>query len=227
MSEIRVLLVDDHDVVRDGLRALLEQEPGMAIVGDAGDGPSGLKLARQLRPNVVVMDVRMQGGDGIEACREIVETVPEASVLILTSFGTEDAVMAALVAGASGFLVKNTGRTAFVDAIRALASGHSLLDPSVTRGVTQRLVALARQDGPAEVAGLSPREREVLLYLAQGQTNREIAERLVISTATARNHVSHILEKLGLSRRSEAAALAARLGLDRDDGRDQRRTDTR
>jgi DNA-binding NarL/FixJ family response regulator len=159
------------------------------------------------------MDIRMGPLDGIEACRAIRERVPEAAVLIFTSFGTDEAVMSALVAGASGFLVKNTGREDLLRAIRALAGGHSLLDPAVTRRVTEQLVALAQRSEPAEIAGLSPREREVLLRIAEGDTNRQIAERLVISEATARNHVSHVLEKLGLSRRSEAAALAARLKL--------------
>jgi two-component system response regulator DevR len=209
----RVMLVDDHEIVRFGLRSLIDSEPDMQVVGEAIDGASAIRQAEALRPDVIVMDIRMGPLDGIEACREIRARLPEVAVLMFTSFGTDEAVMSALVAGASGFLVKNTGRDDLLRAIRALAEGHSLLDPAVTRRVTEQLVALASKAEPAEIAALSPREREVLLRIAEGDTNRQIAERLVISEATARNHVSHVLEKLGLSRRSEAAALAARLRL--------------
>ncbi len=211
---IRVLLVDDHEVVRVGLRTLLDAEDGITVVGEAEDGPAAIRLAHTLDPDVVVLDIRMGAMDGIEACRAIKEVRPAAAILILTSFASDETVMGALVAGASGFLVKNTGRAEFVRAVRTLAAGNSLLDPSVTRRVTERLVALSQRNGPEELADLSPREREVLVRLAHGETNRQIAERLVISEVTARNHVSRILEKLGLSRRSEAAALAARLRLD-------------
>lgn len=190
----------------------------MSVVGEAVDGPAAVRQAEALRPDVVVMDVRMGAMDGIEACRLIRQRLPACAVLILTSFGTSEAVMAALLAGASGFLVKNTGRADLIRGIRALAAGQSLLDPAVTRRVTERLVELAASHETAEVACLSPRERQVLLRIAKGDTNRQIADHLVISEITARNHVSHVLEKLGLSRRSEAAALAARLHLDDDRG---------
>ncbi len=217
MPRTRVMLVDDHEIVRFGLRSLIDSEPDMQVVGEAIDGASAIRQAEALRPDVIVMDIRMGPLDGVEACREIRARLPEVAVLMFTSFGTDEAVMSALVAGASGFLVKNTGRDDLLRAIRALAEGHSLLDPAVTRRVTEQLVALASKSEPAEIAALSPREREVLLRIAEGDTNRQIAERLVISEATARNHVSHVLEKLGLSRRSEAAALAARLRLDAPD----------
>lgn len=213
MPPIRVLLVDDHEVVRIGLRAMLELEPDIRVAGEAADGPTALALVPSLQPDVVLMDIRMGAMDGIEACRELKALLPEVAVLMLTSFGTEESVLAALMAGASGFLLKNTGRTEVLRAVRAVAAGQSLLDPAVTRKVTERLVQLAKQEENAELAQLSPREREVLALVAQGCTNREIAERLVLSEVTARNHVSHILEKLGMSRRSEAAAFAARLGL--------------
>ncbi len=213
MPPIRVLLVDDHEVVRMGLRAMLELEPDIRVAGEAADGPEALALAPPARPDVVLMDIRMGAMDGVEACREIKALLPETAVLMLTSFGTEESVLAALMAGASGFLLKNTGRAELLRAVRAVAAGQSLLDPAVTRKVTERLVKLAKQEEHAELAQLSPREREVLALVAQGCTNREIAERLVLSEVTARNHVSHILEKLGMSRRSEAAAFAARLGL--------------
>jgi DNA-binding NarL/FixJ family response regulator len=212
------MLVDDHEIVRFGLRSLIDAEEDMHVVAEAIDGPSAIRQADAARPDVIVMDIRMGPLDGIEACRAIRERLPETAVLMFTSFGTDEAVLGALVAGAAGFLVKNTGREDLLRAIRALAAGHSLLDPAVTRRVTERLVALASATDPPEIAALSPRERQVLLRIARGDTNRQIADHLVISEATARNHVSHVLEKLGLNRRSEAAALAARLRLD-DPGR--------
>lgn len=180
MTRIRVLLVDDHEVVRLGVRSVLESEAGIVVVGEVSDGAAAIRQAEALQPQVVVMDIRMGSVDGIEACRTIKERVPGAAVLILTSFGTDEAVMEALVAGASGFLVKNAGRTELIRAVQALAEGHSLLDPSVTRRVTERLVALSNKAGPPEIAELSPREREVLVRIAHGDTNRQIADRLVI-----------------------------------------------
>jgi DNA-binding NarL/FixJ family response regulator len=213
MAPIRVLLVDDHEVVRIGLRSLLELEPDIVVAGEAGDGDAAVAQAVAVRPEVAILDVRMGEMDGITACREIRSRCPQTAVLMLTSFGTEEAVLASVMAGAAGFLLKNAGRATLLQAVRALALGQSLLDPAVTRTVMHRLVQLTAQTGPSEVAHLSDREREVLLLVAEGLTNRAIADRLIISEATARNHVSHILEKLGLSRRSQAAALAARLGL--------------
>lgn len=210
----RILLVDDHEVVRVGLKTLLESEEDLVVVGEAADGPSAVRLASSLAPDVIVMDVRLGAMDGIEACREVKSHQPQVAVLILTSFASDEAVMSALMAGASGFLVKNTGRAEFIRAIRVLAAGQSLLDPSVTRKVIERLVTIAAKSEPEELAALSNREREVLVRLAHGDTNRQIAQHLVISEATARHHVSNVLEKLGLSRRSEAAALAARLRLE-------------
>ena len=219
MTPIRVLLADDHEVVRVGLRSLLEIEPDMRVVAEAADGATAIRAAQAHRPDVVIMDVRMEPIDGIAACREVKSLLPETGVLMLTSFGTEEAVLAALMAGASGFLLKNAGRAEVLRAVRAVARGESLLDTAVTRRVTERLVALATRTEHDEVAQLSTREREVLALVAEGRTNREIAARLVISEATARNHVSHILDKLGMSRRSEAAAFAARMGLLRPDDR--------
>ena len=213
MARIRVLLVDDHKVVRVGLRTLLEMEPDITVAGEAPDGDAAVREAAAVRPDVVLMDVRMGPTDGIDACRQIKSALPEVGVLMLTSFGTEEAVLASLMAGASGFLLKNTGRSDLLRAVRTVATGQSLLDPAVTGRVTRRLVELADAAEDPRVATLSPREREVLSLVARGYTNKQIAEDLVISDATARNHVSHILEKLGMSRRSEAAAFAAEIGL--------------
>jgi DNA-binding NarL/FixJ family response regulator len=213
VTPIRVVIADDHEVVRAGLRSVLEADGDITVVGDADSGEQAIVVVLAQRPDVVVLDVRMGGMDGIAACREIRSRAPATAVLMLTSFGTEEAVMAALMAGASGFLLKNTSRADLVRAITAVAGGQSLLDPAVTRQVTDALIRLARSHGPSELATLSAREREVLVRLAHGDTNRQIADHLVISEVTARNHVSHVLEKLGLSRRSEAAALATRLRL--------------
>ncbi len=213
MADTRLLIVDDHEVVRAGLRALLQLHDGLTVVGEAADGEEAIREALRLRPDVVLMDVRMGAMDGIEACRALKSELPAVRVLMLTSYGTQEAVLAALMAGAAGFLLKNAGQHELVRAIRAVARGESLLDPAVTRLVTQRLVELSERAEHPLLKALSPREREVLALVAQGGTNREIALRLVISEVTARNHVSHILEKLGVHRRAEAAALAAQLGI--------------
>lgn len=213
MGTIRVLLVDDHEVVRAGLRAMLEIEPDLRVIGEASDGARAVLDAESLGPDVVIMDVRMDTMDGIASCREIKSRMPQTGVLMLTSFGTNEAVLAALVAGASGFMLKNAPRTELLRAVRAVGAGQSLLDPSITKTVTNRLVELTEQAEHPAIAALSPREREVLALVAHGATNREIADRLVVAETTARNHVSHILEKLGMARRSEAAAFAAQVGL--------------
>lgn len=210
---IRVMLVDDHEILRTGIRAVFELEDDIEVVAEAGDGPSAVEAARRTRPDVVLMDIRMGASDGITACREVKAELPATKVLMLTSFGTEEAVLSSLMAGASGFLLKNTGRDGLLQAVRTLAAGGALLDPAVTGQMVRKLVTLAQSRGPDELAELTDREREVLALIATGKTNREIAAELVISEATARNHISHIFEKLGLSRRSEAAALATRLGL--------------
>ena len=213
MARIRVLIADDHEVVRVGLRTLFEAERDIQVVGEAADGEAALREAQAKRPQVVLMDVRMGPTDGIQACRQIKSEMPDIGVVMLTSFGTEEAVLASLMAGASGFLLKNTGRADLLRAVRAVAKGESLLDPAVTGRMTRRLVELAAKAEDERMAALSAREREVLQLVAQGLTNRQIAERLVIAEATARNHVSHILDRLGMSRRAEAAAFAAQMGL--------------
>lgn len=213
MAKIRVMLVDDHEILRTGIRAVFELEGDIEVVAEAGDGPAAVEQAERHRPDVVLMDIRLGASDGITACREVKAVLPSAKVLMLTSFGTEEAVLSSLMAGASGFLLKNTGRAGLLAAVRTLAGGGALLDPAVTGAMVQKLVTLATTKGPDELAELTDREREVLALVALGKTNKEIAADLVISEATARNHISHIFEKLGLSRRSEAAALATRLGL--------------
>lgn len=213
MKRIKLMIVDDHEVVRLGLKAALELEDDLEVVGDFGDARVALREAEIQRPDVVLMDVRMPGIDGIEACRLLRDSLPDTRVVMLTSYSDEQAVFSSIMAGASGYLLKNTGRAELLSAVRAAASGESLLDPAVTRRVLERLKILTVKEEAREVAMLSDREKEVLALVAQGCTNKEIAAQLIISENTARNHVSRILDKLGLTRRSEAATFAAQHGL--------------
>jgi two-component system response regulator DevR len=213
MKRVKVMIVDDHEVVRLGLRAALEPEEDIELTGDAGNAQAALREAQVRRPDVVLMDVRMPGTDGIQACRAIRDVLPETRVVMLTSYSDEDAVFASIMAGAYGYLLKNTSRAELLNAIRSVARGESLLDPAVTARVLARFKELTAREQDREVALLSEREKEVLSRVAQGFTNKEIAARLNITEHTARNHVSHILEKLGLTRRSEAATFAAQHGL--------------
>jgi len=215
---IRILVVDDHAVVRRGLQAVLADEAGLEVVGEAANARDAVARARALQPDIVFMDIRMGEADdasGIDACRQIRDELPETQVIMFTSYGERESVLSSIMAGATGFLTKNVSHAQLIQAIRAAGRGESLLDTGVTRGVIERLAELSRSTAPAG-AGLSEREREVLLLIAQGLTNKEIAARLFVSPFTARNHVIHILDKLGLSRRAEAAAQAVRLGLLRE-----------
>jgi len=202
MARIRIMIVDDHEVVRLGLRTAFELEPDLAVVGEASNGGEALAKMAVLAPHLILMDVRMEKMDGIEACREIKSRYSSVNILMLTSYVDDDAVAASVLAGASGYLLKNVSRAELLRAIRLVAAGQSLLDTSATKRVMERL--------QTQIPGneLTEREREVLALVARGYTNKQIAEALYVTEKTARNHVSHILEKLGLSRRSEAAAFA-------------------
>ena len=217
MAQIRVVIVDDHEVVRSGLKAILEPEDDLEIVGEASSGEQAILEVARLNPGVVLMDVRMEQMSGIEACRSIKSAHPQVNVLMLTSFAEEEAVMSAIMAGASAYLLKNVGRAELIRAIRGVAAGQNMLDPSVTRRVMERLAQLAAKEEARELDDLSQREKEVLSLIAKGATNKAIADELVISEHTARNHVSRILDKLGLSRRSEAAVFASKHGLLREE----------
>jgi two-component system response regulator DevR len=209
MTRIRLMIVDDHEVVRLGMRAAIELEPDIQIIGEASNGAEAVAKMAVLDPQVILMDVRMQDMSGIEACREIKSDHPQAIILMITSYTDEDAVMASMLAGASGYLLKNVSRAELLQSIRQVASGQTLLSSDATRGVIKRMNALtAGTGGDRAGAELTEREREVLALVARGHTNKQIAEVLIVSEKTARNHVSNILEKLGLSRRSEAAAFA-------------------
>ncbi|MBO0783551.1 MAG: response regulator transcription factor [Ktedonobacteraceae bacterium] len=208
MAKIRLMIVDDHEVVRLGMRAAFELEADIQVVGEASDGAEALAKVSVLDPQVILMDVRMQHMSGIEACREIKSRYPAVHILMITSYSDEEAVFDSIIAGADGYLLKNVSRTELLKSLRLIASGQSLLDPNVSKRALARMTGLA--DGSEQTPGeeLTEREREVLALVARGYTNKQIAETLYMSEKTARNHVSHILEKLGLSRRSEAAAYA-------------------
>jgi len=201
LAKTRLMIVDDHEMVRLGLRTAIELEPDLSVVGEASNGAEALAKVDVLDPQVILMDVRMEKMGGIEACREIKSRYPGISILMITSYTDEDAVVSSVLAGASGYLLKNVSRAELLRSIRAVASGRSLLDTDLAKKAMERL---------AETPGseLTEREREVLALVARGYTNKQIADALYVSEKTARNHVSHILDKLGLSRRSEAAAYA-------------------
>jgi two-component system response regulator DevR len=204
----RVLICDDHEVVREGLRTLLSRRQDMAVVGEAGTMQEAIETAAKAKPDVVIMDVRLPDGSGVEACRAIREARPETHVIMLTSYADDEALFASIVAGASGYLLKQTRGQAVVDAIQAVAQGRSLLDPDVTGKVLERVRRGRDQEDPA-IASLTDQERKVLEQLAEGKTNREIGTALFLSEKTVKNYVSRILDKLGLSRRAQAAAYMA------------------
>ncbi len=206
---IRVLVVDDHDVVREGLRALLRRNPDIEVVGEAGTAAAALQEAQRLQPDVVVLDVRLPDGSGVEVCRDIRAERPDTRVLMLTSYADDQALFASIMAGAAGYLLKETRGAALLDAIVAAARGGSLLDPTLTRQVFEHLRTAGAEDKDP-LAQLSEQERRILNLIAEGKTNREIAAEVYLSDKTVKHYVSNILSKLQMTRRSEAAALWAR-----------------
>ena len=209
MSEIRVMLVDDHEVVRQGLAALLERREHLRVVAEAGTVAEAVAAAERVQPDVIVMDVRLPDGTGIEACRDIRAERPDIRVLMLTSYADDEAVYAAIVAGAAGYLLKQTRGRELVSAIEAVARGESLLDPSVTATVLQRMRELATGGHKDPLSDLTEQERRILGLIAEGKTNREIAGTVYLSEKTVKNYVSTILSKLGMERRAQAAAFMA------------------
>ncbi|MEX2159853.1 MAG: response regulator transcription factor [Dehalococcoidia bacterium] len=209
VEQARVLLVDDHDVVREGLRALLRRRDELVVVGEADSVASAIEAARASQPDVVVMDVRLPDGTGVQACRAIRAERPDTKVIMLTSYADDEAVLASIMAGASGYLLKQTRGQDLLDAIGRVLRGESLLDPVVTSRVLER-VRSAGQGKPDELSLLSEQERKILDLIAEGKTNKEIAEDVFLSDKTVKNYVSSILSKLDLRRRSEAAAFIAR-----------------
>ena len=208
---LSLLIVDDHEVVRQGLVALLSRRPEFQVVAEAGTVADAIELARRFQPDLVVMDVRLPDGSGIEACREIRAERPETRVVILTSYPDEDAVLSAIVAGASGYLLKQVRARDLVAALETVGRGESLLDPAVTGRVLERVRRIATADQPDELAQLTAQEQKILLLVAEGKTNKEIAADVFLSDKTVKNYVSSILAKLNLERRAQAAAYMAHL----------------
>lgn len=209
-DRIRVFLLDDHEIVRRGIRDLLWVEKSMVVVGEAATEDGALEKIPQTEPNVAVLDVRLgEDGSGIEVCREIRSNHPEVACIMLTSFADDEALFASLMAGASGFVLKQIRGSDLVDAIKKVARGESLLDSTATAKVLERLRKEPEDVDP--LAELTPQERRILDLIAQGKTNRQIGADLFLAEKTVKNHVSHLLAKLGMGRRSEAAAYAARL----------------
>lgn len=207
MSSIRVFLLDDHEVVRRGLRELVDGADDLEVVGEAATAEEAVGRIPATAPDVAVLDVRLPDGDGIEVCRDVRSKHPEIQCLMLTSFADDEAVYAAIMAGAAGYVLKQVKGTDLVDAIRRVGQGESLLDPAVTARVLERM----RRGGDDELADLTPQERRLLELIAEGLTNRQIGERMFLAEKTIKNYVSNLLAKLGMSRRTEAAVYAARL----------------
>ncbi len=209
IGQIGVFLLDDHEIVRKGVRDLLEAEPDIKVVGEAGTAESALARIPALRPNVAVLDVRLPDGDGVTVCREIRSRMPEVACLMLTSFGDDDALFDAIMAGAAGYVLKQIRGTDLVGAVRTVASGQSLLDPQAASRVMARMRDRARRNDP--LAGLTEQERRILELIGEGLTNRQIGERMFLAEKTVKNYVSALFAKLGMERRTQAAAYAARV----------------
>jgi two-component system, NarL family, response regulator DevR len=208
--QLRLLVVDDHEVVRQGLVAMLDRRPTLQVVAEAGTAAESIEMARRLKPDLVVMDVRLPDGSGIEACREIRAEQPETKVVILTSYPDEEAVFSAIIAGASGYLLKQVRGRDLVAALEAVGRGESLLDPAVTEKVLDRVRRIATSGATDELAQLTAQEQRILLLVAEGKTNKEIAAEVFLSDKTVKNYVSSILSKLNLQRRAQAAAFVAK-----------------
>lgn len=218
---LRVLLVDDHAVVREGLAAVLARSSALEVVGQAGSAAEAIAMAAEHQPDVVVMDIRMPGDSGIDACREIVNRWPEMRVLMLTSYADDEAVLASIMAGASGYVLKQVGSSGLIEAIERVGRGESLLDPGVTRRVLEEVRTLATERDP-KLSTLSEQELRILALIAEGKTNKEIAAQVYLSEKTVRNYVSGILAKLDLANRAEAAAFAVRKGVYQTQGGEDR-----
>ena len=206
---IRVFLLDDHEIVRLGVRDLLEAQPDIQVVGEAGTAASALARIPALRPDVAVLDVRLPDGDGVAVCREVRSRMPEVACLMLTSFGDDEALFDAVMAGAAGYVLKQIRGTDLVGAVRTVASGQSMLDPKAASQLMARLRDASQKRDPLE--GLTGQERRILELIGEGLTNRQIGERLYLAEKTVKNYVSALFQKLGMERRTQAAAYAARI----------------
>lgn len=208
MAKQRILLVDDHEVVRLGLKALLERNPDFEVIGEANSARDAIEQVANLSPTVVVMDIRLPGISGIEACEEIVQNFPETKVIMLTSYAEDEMLFSAIRAGASGYILKQIGGEDLVRALEAVGRGEALLDPAVTQRVFQEVRRAVKDEEASAFSHLSQQEKHVLLLVSEGKTNREIAKALFLGEGTVRNYVSSILSKLGVNNRAEAAAYA-------------------
>ncbi|GGS62233.1 DNA-binding response regulator [Nonomuraea spiralis] len=210
-----MFLLDDHEVVRRGVATLLESEDDIEVIGEAGTAESAVARIQALRPDVAVLDVRLPDGNGVDVCREVRSKLPGLACLMLTSFADDDALFDAVMAGASGYVLKQIHGSDLVGAVRTVASGQSLLDPQTTAAMLQRLRDQAARKDP--LAALSEQERHILDLIGEGLTNRQIGERMFLAEKTVKNYVSNLLSKLNMQRRTQAAALSARLRADRRD----------
>jgi DNA-binding NarL/FixJ family response regulator len=213
-KQIRVFLLDDHEIVRRGVRELLESHPDITVVGEAGTASSALARIPALRPDVAVLDVRLPDGDGVTVCREIRSKMPEVACLMLTSFGDDEALFDAIMAGAAGYVLKQIRGTDLVGAVRTVAAGESMLDPGAASRVMKHMREQAARTDP--LAGLTGQERRILELIGEGLTNRQIGERMFLAEKTVKNYVSALFAKLGMERRTQAAAYAARAFADED-----------
>jgi two-component system, NarL family, response regulator DevR len=216
---IGVFLLDDHEIVRKGVRDLLEVQPDIRVIGEAGTASSALARIPAVRPDVAVLDLRLPDGDGVTVCREIRSRMPEVACLILTSFGDEEALFDAIMAGAAGYVLKQIRGTDLVEAVRTVAAGKSMLDPQAA----SQLMARMRRPKPRDpLAGLTPQEHRILELIGEGLTNRQIGERMFLAEKTVKNYVSALFAKLGMERRTQAAAYAARIFGDHTEPADHR-----
>jgi two-component system response regulator DevR len=207
---LRILLVDDHEVVRVGVRALIERQTGMEVVGEAGTVREAVEKARQLVPDVVLLDIRLPGGDGMEACRQIKADRPETRIVVLTSYPDDEMLFDAIACGAEGYVLKKIGSDDLIQALERIGRGDSLLDPAVTDRVFAKMREIRQKERAYAFADLTEQELQILARVAEGETNREIGEALHLSEKTVRNYVSTVLGKLNLNSRAQAAAYAAR-----------------
>jgi len=208
-APIKVFLLDDHEIVRRGVKDMLEGEPDLTVIGEAGTAESALARIPALRPDVAVLDVRLPDGDGVSVCREIRSRMPEVACLMLTSFGDDEALFDAIMAGAAGYVLKQIRGTDLIGAVRTVARGESMLDPEAASKVMARMRDQASKADP--LAGLTPQERKILELIGEGLTNRQIGERMFLAEKTVKNYVSALFAKLGMERRTQAAAYAAHI----------------
>jgi DNA-binding NarL/FixJ family response regulator len=215
---VRVLLADDHDLLREGLAAILSADAELEVVGEVADGAAAVRRATTLRPDVVLMDVQMPGGDGIAATAEVLRAAPGSRVIVLTTFDLDDYVLGALRAGASGFLVKTTPPAEIVAAVKTCAAGDTILGPTVMARLVETYVNHGPGSAPAELESLTPRERDILVAMGRGLSNAEIGEHLFLAETTVKTHVTRVLAKLGVRDRVQAVVLAHRAGVVPRDG---------